>query len=249
MTAQPRPPKDDGFTPEASGFAAAEDAVGTLLDGVVGLAVAGIPGVDGASVTVLHPGSGGGRFETVSVSSERVRRADEAQYRDPEGPGVDAIRGGVEVRSAADRRRWPRFAAAAAEVGIQTVWSLPLQVRGRTTGALNLYAGGRPGWDPDAVRLVRVLAAQAAAAVTTGAALSQAEMANEALRRALRTQELIGQAEGILMARQHVDGGAAFDMLRRASQRTNRKLRDLAADIAEDAARRPSRSGRPDDSR
>jgi AmiR/NasT family two-component response regulator len=42
---------------------------------------------------------------------------------------------------------------------------------------------------------------------------------------------MIGQAKGILMARQGVSGDEAFDVLRRASQRQNRKLRDVATDV------------------
>jgi AmiR/NasT family two-component response regulator len=38
------------------------------------------------------------------------------------------------------------------------------------------------------------------------------------------------------MARSHVTEEEAFDMLRRASQRMNAKLRDVAADIAKGAA-------------
>jgi len=50
----------------------------------------------------------------------------------------------------------------------------------------------------------------------------------------LSTRDVIGQAKGILMERQRLSAGDAFDLLRRASQRLNRKL----ADIAEHLARR-----------
>ena len=46
----------------------------------------------------------------------------------------------------------------------------------------------------------------------------------------------IEQAKGILMATQRCTADEAFDLLRRASQRENRKLRDVAADLVRHTA-------------
>jgi hypothetical protein len=51
------------------------------------------------------------------------------------------------------------------------------------------------------------------------------------LQVALVTRATIDQAKGILMAAQGCTPDEAFDLLRRASQRENRKLHDVAADI------------------
>ena len=54
---------------------------------------------------------------------------------------------------------------------------------------------------------------------------------------------MIEQAKGVLMAQRHVDAEQAFEILREASQRYNRKLRDIALGIVEstqDGARRTS---------
>ena len=51
------------------------------------------------------------------------------------------------------------------------------------------------------------------------------------LQRAVESRDLIGQAKGILMVRQQVGSEEAFAILRRASQRSNRKLRDVAAQV------------------
>jgi hypothetical protein len=52
------------------------------------------------------------------------------------------------------------------------------------------------------------------------------------LQIALRTSRIIGQAIGIVMTRRFVTQDEAFNLLRRASQNTNRKLREIAQDIA-----------------
>ena len=53
----------------------------------------------------------------------------------------------------------------------------------------------------------------------------------EQLHIAIASRSEIEQAKGILMARSHCDADGAFDILRRASQRQNVKLRDIAHTI------------------
>ena len=58
------------------------------------------------------------------------------------------------------------------------------------------------------------------------------------LHDALETRDVIGQAKGILMAAEGITDDDAFMILVRASQRANRKLRDIAGDVvAANAAR------------
>lgn len=61
--------------------------------------------------------------------------------------------------------------------------------------------------------------------------LDRARHEVEQLRSALQSNRTIGVAIGVLMATRHVDRDTAFAMLRTASQRRNRKLRDVAADV------------------
>jgi AmiR/NasT family two-component response regulator len=60
----------------------------------------------------------------------------------------------------------------------------------------------------------------------------------------LQTMPVIEQAKGIIMAQSHCGEAEAFDMLRRASQRSNVRVRDLAAQLVAKTTRaRPSSSG------
>jgi AmiR/NasT family two-component response regulator len=65
----------------------------------------------------------------------------------------------------------------------------------------------------------------------------QARLA-ENLRQALMSREVVGQAQGILMEREHITAEQAFDILRRASQHLNVKLRQVAQDLV-DTGERP----------
>ena len=63
----------------------------------------------------------------------------------------------------------------------------------------------------------------------------------------LETMPVIEQAKGIIMAQSHCGHAQAFDLLRRASQRSNVPVRDLAAQIVAKTAQvppKPSSKGR-----
>jgi AmiR/NasT family two-component response regulator len=57
------------------------------------------------------------------------------------------------------------------------------------------------------------------------------------LHAALTTREIIGQAQGILMERERITSDEAFDILRRASQHLNVKLREVARVLVETGER------------
>ncbi len=62
----------------------------------------------------------------------------------------------------------------------------------------------------------------------------------------LESMPVIEQAKGIIMAQSHCGNAQAFDLLRRASQRSNVPVRELAAQIvAKTAQAPPNRYGRP----
>jgi hypothetical protein len=65
------------------------------------------------------------------------------------------------------------------------------------------------------------------------------------LHQALVTRELIGRAEGILMERERITSDQAFDILRRASQHLNVKLKAVAEDLVETGERPATGSDDP----
>ncbi len=91
-------------------------------------------------------------------------------------------------------------------------------------GALNLYSTKPGAFDDTDIALGSVFAAHAAVALSTA-------LHDEQMEEALQSRDVIGQAKGILMAREGITADAAFDTLRRASQRLNVKLRDVADQV------------------
>ncbi len=198
-----------------------------LLERLVERATRVIEGCEYASVSLLGPG---GRIHTPVASDALVIELDEIQYETGEGPCVEAAKDDARAVYGADvahDERWPAFGPAAAARGIGSLISYKLAADG-TVGALNLYAR-RPEAFGDADRESAYLLALFAS-VALASRLARLEAAE--LQKALESRDVIGQAKGILMEREKITADDAFDMLRRASQHLNRKLRDLADDIA-----------------
>jgi hypothetical protein len=97
-----------------------------------------------------------------------------------------------------------------------------------TVGGINLYSTSSEDIEPHAPQLAEVFAAQAAVA------LGHAQEVHQ-LNEALASRGRIGQAIGVLIERYKLDEEAAFKFLVRLSSQSNRKLRDIAADVVADA--------------
>jgi len=164
---------------------------------------------------------------------------DAIQTETQEGPCVDAIKEHeVFVTGAlSQERRWPHFARRAhEETGVESILALRLFVSEDTMGALNLYSLEADAFDDQDVAVGSVFAAHAAVALST--ARHEASLEKKA-----DSRNLIGMAKGIIIARQHVSEEEAFDILRRASQRMNVKLRELAAMIVRQPPEEPAVQG------
>jgi hypothetical protein len=164
-----------------------------------------------------------------------LRKLDEHQYEAGDGPCVSAIRSGSEQAVTVGQGKYSSFEEVASHAGVAFVWALPLAVADGRPGSLNLYFGQVAHKLPSQPGPARAVAGLAARALV----LDQAQAVNARLWAALASRGVIGQAQGIIMAREQVDADAAFDILRRASQRTNRKLRDLATELVADTVSRP----------
>jgi AmiR/NasT family two-component response regulator len=70
--------------------------------------------------------------------------------------------------------------------------------------------------------------------------LAEAQKDIDNLHAALTSQPMIEQAKGILMARHNCGPDRAFRLLAEASQRENRKLRDVAAAVVASVQATPS---------
>ncbi|MFC4947988.1 ANTAR domain-containing protein [Pseudonocardia sp. GCM10023141] len=176
-----------------------------------------------------------------AASDELARRMDDVQYAGGAGPSLQCLRDGAAVvvlDLAVAERGWPAFVRAGRQEGIRAVLSVPLRVPDRSVGALTLYhrrAGGLSAADQsEASRF----GDQAAGAVAMALLLADREARERHLETALRSRSTIDQAIGVLMGRDGTSAAEAFGMLRRRSQDTSVKLRDVAAALIADVTRK-----------
>ena len=212
-------------------------AAGSLestLQATVDLAVETIDGCDYAGIFVMD----GDAISTPVHSDPFVIEIDALQHRAGEGPCLDTIAGAGTFYSGelVEDSRWPRFGTLANSMGIRSALAISLSANG-VPAALNLYARY-----PQAFGVVDrsngdVLATLAGIAMSSSEALSTEERRVSDLRAGLISREVIGQAQGILMEREQITSEQAFDILRRASQRLNIKLRDVAQNLVDSRVR------------
>jgi GAF domain-containing protein len=191
-----------------------------------------------AGITLLVEG----RPQTGVFTHPDAPEIDEAQYRTGEGPCMSAFTNQkiYRIDSTLEDERWPAFAKTAADHGIHSTLSVPLTARNERLGALNLYAEETEAFKESHERSVAIFADQAAIALANARVYWDARELSENLNEAMKTRENISQAVGILMA-----GGAktveeAFDMISQASQRENRKVREIAEEIVQRMVERNS---------
>jgi GAF domain-containing protein len=232
------------FTQTAQGLFLA-GGVELTLQAVVDLAVATIEGCDFADLFVLKAG----RVTTPVGTDPVVAQLDALQLGVGEGPCLDCMAQGTAfyAEDLAGDPRWPNFGPEAASAGVRSLLALCLSGDG-TVGALNLYARYPVAFG--AVDRARglVLAGLAGLALSVAEAHEEELRRAENLRQALVTRELIGQAQGILMERERITAEQAFDILRRASQHLNTKLREVAQQLVETGERPQTGVARPEPS-
>jgi GAF domain-containing protein len=198
------------------------DVEGTLR-AITHAAVGSVPGTDEAGITLVLDRR---KIESRAPTGDLPREIDRAQERLGEGPCLDAVfeQPTVRIGDIGDEDRWPRFTAEAAELGVRSMLSFRLFVTGGNLGALNLYSVHPRAFDEESESSGLVFASHAAVA------LAGAQQEDQ-LRAALASRDLIGQAKGILMNQFKLTADQAFQVLVRASTRTNRKLSDIAEEL------------------
>ena len=192
---------------------------GAVLRTLVASAGDIVPGIRWAGISMVR-----GKIVSPEAPTDVVAQTlDRLQTELGEGPAVDALADHhtITIADLGTETRWPRFVKAATDRGVHCLASFRLFTKGGDLGALTLYGPEPNVFDDDTVLIGEILAQHAAVAMA-GA------NAEEHLRRAVASRDIIGQAKGLLMHREKVTALEAFAALVKASQDTNVKLVDVA---------------------
>jgi GAF domain-containing protein len=206
-----------------------------VLYRVAELARRALPGAAEVSVTLVR----GQRAHTAAHTGETALRLDEYQYEQNGGPCLEAAarQATVAVPQAATDDRWSGWAKRAAEAGMGSVLSVGLTVLDDVSGALNIYGAEPEAFDDETVALAQTFVGYAAVALANAHRYDTTATLAEHMQQAMASRAVIEQAKGIVMGQRHCTAEEAFEVLAKASQAANRKLRDVATDLVHRAQR------------
>ena len=167
---------------------------------------------------------------TTAAGSPLAAALDRMQLDADDGPGLDASTLNVTLYAdnLDDDPRWPEFGLAATAAGVRSVLACSLYAA--HPSALNFYARSPAAFDADDRAQAQLFATLARFNLHAAEPRLADDNRARHLTEALRTGEMIGQAQGILMELERITSNQAFDGLRRASQHTNSKLHTIAED-------------------
>ena len=181
--------------------------------------------------SVLSLCTAAGVERLVAASDPQARRAYELEVSLDEGPSFDAMHGRSSVASGAElRRRWPRYGREAAELGVQAVAAVPVDLGSSLVGSLTVTGSAVPeGWVSEHL-------AELAGAL--GEVLTSRERSDGGLDllgmdqfEDADHQPALHQAAGVLHARcgLPIDDGVA--LIRAHAYAEDRSVADVAADV------------------
>ncbi len=189
--------------------------------------------VDASGVMLLSPA---GELQYVASSSESMRILELYQIQANEGPCMDCFGSGeaiVDCQLREALERWPNFAPRALDVGFQSVYCLPMRLRGRVIGALNFFRREVASLDSNDVVVAQGLADVATIAILQHQSSVDAKVLNSQLSKALNSRIIIEQAKGMIIQATRCDVDQAFSRLRTHARNHNEGLTALATAVVD----------------
>jgi GAF domain-containing protein len=189
----------------------------------------------GVSAAGLMFADGGEQLRLAVSSSESARLMDLYQLQNDEGPCLECYNSGQPVAGvplSEEHDRWPKFAPAATSEGFVGVLALPLRLRGRVIGALNLFdAKDGALSDPELRPVAQAMADVATIAILQERIGQQRDVLNQQLQAALTSRVIIEQAKGVLATLLQIEMDQAFELMRKRSRDERRRLVEVAEEV------------------
>lgn len=222
----------DAFT-ELGRITLAEHSLDSVMSTVATLTKRVLPGADEVSVTFLN----GDKPSTIAFTGQLALDLDERQYEGGHGPCLDGTIGGavVYIADVATETRWPDWTPLALERGVHSSITVPVPVQREVSAALNIYSTSTEAFDEDSRELAATFAAYAGVALANMHLYEAQGRVAEQLQTAMQSRAIIEQAKGILMGARRCSAEEAFNQLVELSQRSNRKLREVAEALVSSA--------------
>ncbi|WIB77971.1 GAF and ANTAR domain-containing protein [Curtobacterium sp. MCPF17_002] len=175
-------------------------------------------------------------LEVIASTNERSNFIGLMQLEAGEGPCIEAFTTAraVSVETPAEmRRRWPRFAAASAELGYAAVHSVPLRLRETILGSMNLFRESTGALNAEDAIAARALTDVATISILQQRTTEHADLVRSQLQQALESRVVIEQAKGFLSHTHQVNLDTAFTLLRSHARSHQSRLADTARAVVD----------------
>ncbi|MFC5263161.1 GAF and ANTAR domain-containing protein [Kribbella qitaiheensis] len=188
-----------------------------------------------------------GQLEVMASTTEEARVLELFVLQNSEGPCLDCYRTGqpqVNIDLREVEARWPNFRAATIEAGYRSTHALPMRLRGKVIGVLNLFCARQVTLSEDEIALGQALCDVATIGLLQERTVRQGEILAEQLQSALNTRILIEQAKGVLAERAGISVDEAFALIRRWARTNNMHLQATAQAVIDGTSDlNPAQSG------
>ena len=177
-----------------------------------------------------------GGLQLMTATMERARVLELFELQVQEGPCLECFTTGdaitnIQLDEAQANERWPVFTPAAAEAGFAITHALPMRLRGRVIGALNMFTDQPVHMSDSDVAVGQAMADVATIGLLHQRNADEQTILSEQLQTALHSRILVEQAKGALAALAGVSVAEAFKTMRAHARRHNMTLTDVAAAV------------------
>lgn len=196
------------------------------LEAAAAMAKRTVSTCDAAGITLVIVGE-----PVTSAATDRVvLEVDLVQYDTEQGPCLEAMAESrmVRVDLVESDIRYSRFAPGALDVGINSIVSFPLLAGDRSVGAFNLYSHQGDAFDDDTERAMAPILGYTGDMLSTSPLYAYSLDLVDGLVESLEDRAAIGQATGVLIARNHWSTEEAFDAVRDRALVQGVSLREAA---------------------
>jgi len=132
--------------------------------------------------------------------------------------------------------------------GFHAVYAVPMRLRDQVIGSLNLLRAEPGPLDSDELLVAQALADVATIGLLQHRAASESRLIAEQLQYALNSRIVIEQAKGVLSASVGLEMDESFSVMRKYTRDRNRRLVDVAQEIAQGRLAAATVVGSPNDS-
>ncbi|NQX11776.1 GAF and ANTAR domain-containing protein [Microbacteriaceae bacterium VKM Ac-2855] len=201
-----------------------------LLQGLVERCVT-IFGVRAAGIVLADAD---GQLEVIASSNEDARLIELMQLSAGSGPCIESFSTGevVVVPDAASVvGSWSDYSELSSRLGLTTAYCVPMRLRSRIIGSLNLFGAESDAIHEDDAAAARALADVATIGILHQRAIAESDLIRLQLQRALDSRIVIEQAKGVIAFTHRVDVEQAFAILRGHARSTSTPLTTVAEQV------------------